>query len=134
MKYHGKTGFFSIDGVELSPFLTDVSLDEGTDTAETSTMGDQAKTFVEGLTGGTINLSGIWDDTAVTGPDVVLNGLKGAGANAFVLGPAGDATGKVRYTGDAILTAYARTVPIGGAVAFTASFQVTGAVTRDTFA
>lgn len=133
-KYHGKQGHFTIDAVDLSTYLTDISLDESTDTAEVSTMGDQAKEFVEGLTGGTISLSGAWDDTATTGPDAVLNGLKGAGANAFVYGPAGDEAGMVRYTGQAILTSYARTTPIGGAVAFTAGFQITGAVTRDTFA
>jgi hypothetical protein len=133
-KYHGKVGHFTIDAVDLSAFLTDISLDESTDTAEVSTMGDQSKEYVEGLTGGTISLSGVWDDTATTGPDAVLDGLKGAGANAFIYGPSGNDAGMVRYGGSAILTSYARTTPIGGAVAFTAGFQITGAVTRDVFA
>jgi hypothetical protein len=81
----------------------------------------------------TIPLSGVWDDTASTGQDVVLEGLKTDGANAFVYGPSGDTGGMVKYTGNAILTAYARTTPIGGVVAWTASFQVTGDITRTTF-
>lgn len=133
-KHHGKNGYFMIDGVDLTTFLTDISLEESTDTAETSTMGDEAKEYVEGLSGGSISLSGMWDDTATTGPDAVLAGLKGAGANPFIYGPAGGASGQVKYSGDAILTAYSRTTPIGGAVAFTASFQATGAVVRGTFA
>lgn len=133
-EYHGKEGHFMIDAHDLSTYLTDISIDEPVDVAETSTMGLDAKTYVEGLSGGTISIAGVWDDTATTGPDAVLSGLKGAGANPFLLGPAGDAAGKVRYGGSAILTSYARTVPIGGAVAFTAGFQITGPVTRDVFA
>jgi hypothetical protein len=128
-KYHGKNGSFTIDGVDLTPYLTDISLDESVDTAEVSTMGADDKEFVEGMAGATISLSGVWDDAAATGPDAVLSGLKGAGANAFIYGPAGAAS-DVTYTGSAILTSYARTTPIGGAVAFTAGFQVTGPVAR----
>jgi hypothetical protein len=129
-KHHGKAGHFTIDGVDLTEYLTDISLEESVDTAEVSTMGSDDKEFVEGMAGSTISLSGVWDETAVTGPDVTLSGLKGAGANPFVYGPAGGDPGDVTYTGSAILTSYARTTPVGGAVAFTAGFQVTGAVAR----
>lgn len=129
-KHHGKDSTFSIDAVELTTYLDSISMPESVDVAETSTMGQEAKTYIEGMSGGTISISGRWDETATTGPDAVLAGLKGAGANAFEYGPAGDTAGAVIYTGQAILTGYSRTSPIGDVVAFTADFQITGAVTR----
>lgn len=129
-KHHGKDSTFTIDGVELTTYLDSITMPETVDVAETSTMGQDAKTYIEGMSGGTISISGRWDETATTGPDAVLSGLKGAGESAFVYGPAGDATGAVTYTGNAILTGYSRTSPIGDVVAFTADFQITGAVTR----
>lgn len=132
-KYHGKAGFFSIDAADLSAYITDISLEEPIDTAETTTMGQDAKTYVEGMSDATIAISGVWDDTAATGPDAILSGLKTTGANAFVYGPSGDTTGMVEYTGNAILTNYARTTPVADVVSFTASFQVTGPVTRGAF-
>jgi hypothetical protein len=81
----------------------------------------------------TIEISGRWDDTASTGPDAVLKALKGTGANAFIYGPSGDTGGMVKITGNAILTNYSRSTPVGDVVAFSASFQVTGDVTETTF-
>lgn len=132
-KYHGYKGHFSIDGVDLSSYLTDVSMDQSVDVAETSTFGTLDKTYLDGMRDATISIAGRWDDTASTGPDVVLQGLRGDGANAFIYGPSGSTGGMVKYTGNAILTAYAPTTPIADVVAFTATFQVTGAITRTTF-
>lgn len=130
-KHHGKDSTFSIDAVDLTTFLDSITMPEAIDVAETSTMGQDAKTYIEGMSSGTISLSGRWDETASTGPDAVLSGLKGGGATVFVYGPAGDASGAVTYTGDAILTGYSRTSPIGDVVAFTADFQITGPVARE---
>lgn len=132
-KYHGYKGFFSIDGKDMSTFLTDVSLDQSVDVAETSTFTDLDKTYVNGMRDATISVSGRWDDTATTGADAVLQGLRGGGSYAFVYGPSGNTGGMVKYTGTAILTAYAPTTPIADVVAFTATFQSTGAITRTTF-
>lgn len=129
-KHHGKDSTFEIDAVELTTYLDSISMPESVDVAETSTLGQDAKTYIEGMSSGTISISGRWDETATTGPDAVLSGLKGGGAVTFVYGPAGDATGAVTYTGEAILTGYSRTSPIGDVVAFTADFQITGPVAR----
>lgn len=134
MKYHGHNAFLSVDGVELSAFLNEVTWPNDRDVAESSTFGQAAKTYVAGLSDSTIDLGGIWDDTAVSGPDVVLPPLLADDAPVEVIfGPAGDAVGKRRFTAQAILTSYETTAPIGDVVAFSASFQVTGPVTRDAF-
>lgn len=133
-RYHGKNTFLSVDGVDLSPYLNEVTWPNDRDTAESSTFGQDAKTYVAGLSDSTIDLGGVWDDTAVSGPDVVLPPLLADDAPVEVIfGPSGDAATRRRFTAQAILTSYETTAPIGDVVAFSASFQVTGPITRDAF-
>lgn len=133
-KYHGKTTHISVDGNDLSAYFDDVTIPNSIDVAETSTYGQDAKTYVEGLSDATIDAGGKWDDTAVTGPDVVLSALIGAGEHEVIIGPSGDTTGRRKITVQAILTNYEVSSPLGDVVAFTASWQVTGPVVRGTFA
>jgi hypothetical protein len=133
-KYHGKNTFFSVDGVELSAYLNEVTWPTERDTAETSTFGQSAKTYVVGLSDATVDLTGVWDDTATTGPDVVLSGLLAEEDTIpVVFGPSGDGSGRRRYTANAYVTGYETSSPIGDVVAFTASLQISGPVVRDTF-
>jgi len=64
-----------------------------------------------------------------------LNGLVGnETASAFVYGPEGSTAGQVKYTGTAFLTSYEVSGGVGDIVGYTAEFQVTGAITRGTYA
>lgn len=131
---HGKNAHFTVNSVDLSAYLTEAGMSRSGDVAESSTMGDTAKEYLEGLEDATLNISGVWDNTASTGPDAVLSGLFGGGSVAFEYGPEGGTTGDVKHSGSCICTGYEVTAPIGDVVAFTASFQVTGGVTTGTFA
>lgn len=107
------------------------------DTSETSGFGDADKTYVVGLRGHTFKIAGQWDG-ASNGPDEVLSNLAGAGAagtviTQFVWGPAGSATGNVKYAGSCWVTSFQPASPIGGAVTFSADGIVNGAVARSTF-
>lgn len=131
---HGKDSVFTFDTVALTSFITDVSLDRSAEMAETTTMAAEAKTYISGLTDATISVSGRWDSTTTTGPDENLNTWLGEeAASAFEFGPEGSANGKVKYSGNAYCTSYNTSAPVGDVVAFTAEFQITGAVTRGTY-
>lgn len=136
---HGKGGAFRIDNAAgvlqtLTAYLDNWSFGNSVDMAETTTMGAEAKTYVSGQSDSTISISGKYDSTVTTGPDVVLQGLVGLETTStFELGPEGATAGKVRYTGECFLTGYEITVPVGDVVTFTADFQVSGAITRNTF-
>lgn len=130
---HGSKANFQINSKDLSAFCDNVDFPNTTDTAETSTFGSTAKSYIVGLTDSTMSIQGKWDPTVTTGPDAVLFPLIGAAATTFIFGPQGSTTGNVKYTGSAICTSYKVTSPIGGVVVFTADFQVSGAVTRTTF-
>jgi len=136
---HGKGAVFKIDNAAgvlqtLTAFVDSWDFSNSVDVAETTTMGSEFKTYVSGQTDATLSISGKYDSTASTGPDVVLNGLIGLETTStFELGPEGGTSGKIKYSGECFLTGYTISAPVGDVVTFTADFQVSGAVVKGTF-
>ena len=136
---HGKGGVFIIDNAAGSPttltaYVDQWSISQSVETADTTTMGAEAKTYVSGRSDATVSVSGLYDSTASTGPDVTLNGLVGLETTStFELGPEGGTAGKIKYSGECFLTGYEITVMTSDVSKFTADFQVTGAVVKGTF-
>lgn len=131
---HGKSTHFEIDDTgdvsrDISDTLTSVDFPETIDTAETTAFGATSKSYIVGLRDATLSISGIWDATV----DSYFIGTEPA-SRGFIYGPAGDGSGNVKYSGECILTSYSISNPVGDVVTFSADFQVTGNVTRGTFA
>jgi hypothetical protein len=132
---HGKSAAFKLDDSggtlrDLSAYLDDVSMPRSIETAETTTFGSSAKTYITGLTDATISISGKFDSTA----DGYLAGVVGQTATlSFEYGPEGTAGGKVKYSGECIMTSYEIGATVGDAVTASAELQITGAVTRGTW-
>lgn len=129
---HGKDAYFLWNSVNLSPYLTEFSLSRDLDTAETSTMGDSSKEYIAGMKDATIDCSFIFEAGSGT-VDATLGDAQGTSA-AFEIRANSASVGVTnpKYTGTAILTSYELSPSIGDAVAGSASFQVTGAITRAT--
>tara|TARA_R110002020_G_scaffold145384_2_gene318649 strand:- start:2377 stop:2787 length:411 start_codon:yes stop_codon:yes gene_type:complete len=131
---HGKDSVFKLDNAsgsltDISTYVNNVDFPETADVAETSTLGASNKTYLAGLKDATISLSGLFDATV----DAILGAVVGQTASlSFEYSPEGTASGKVKYTGEAILTSYALSSPVGDVVAYSADLQVSGAVTRGT--
>lgn len=132
---HGKSAVFKLDDSggtlrDLSAYLDDVSMPRSIETAETTTFGSSAKTYITGLTDATISISGKFDSTA----DGYLAGVVGAAALLdWEYGPEGSTAGKVKYSGTAILTSYEIGATVGDAVTASAELQISGAITRNTW-
>jgi len=132
---HGKSTVFKVDNAagtltDISNTLTDVGFPQSVDTAETSTFGSSAKSYVVGLTDSSLSISGNFDATV----DAHLAGVLGQAASlSFEYGPEGSTAGYVKYTGEAYLTSYEKSGAIGDVVSYSAEFQVTGAITRGTY-
>ena len=129
---HGKNAAFKIDDSggtlrDISDVLTDVSISRTADVAEVSAFSNSSKSFVSGLTDATLTISGSFDATV----DGYLSGILGA-EGSFEFYPIGTTGGNPKASGEAIMTSYDRTPDIGGAVTFTAAFQVSGDVTEGT--
>ena len=131
---HGKNSVFKLDNsggslTDISTYVNNVDFPETADVAETSTLGSSNKSFVVGLKDATIGLAGLWDATA----DAIFGAVVGQTVTlSFEYSPEGTASGKVKYTGEAILTNYAISSPVGDVVGYSADLQVSGAVTRGT--
>jgi len=132
---HGKATVFKLDNAsatltDISNTLTDVSFPAKVDTAEVTAFGASAKSYVVGLTDGTISISGTFDATV----DALFAGVVGfATALNWNYGPEGSTAGFVKYTGTGYVTSYQKSGTVGDVVKYSAEIQVTGAVTRTTF-
>lgn len=129
---HGKDSVFKLDNAsgsltDISSFVNNVDFPETADVSETTTLGADNKTYIAGLKDATISLAGLWDATA----DAIFGAVVGQSATlSYEYSPEGTASGKIKYTGEAILTSYAISSPVGDAVGYSADLQVSGAVTR----
>ena len=129
---HGKNAAFKIDDSggtlrDISDVLTDVSISRTADVAEVSAFTNSSKAYVAGLKDATLTISGSFDATV----DGYLSGILGA-EGSFEFYPIGTTGGNPKASGEAIMTSYDRTPDIGGAVTFSAAFQVSGDVTEGT--
>lgn len=122
---HGSKATLSINGTDVTAYLTSISLSREADTAETTTLGKTSKTYIPGLKDGSFSIEGL-DDAAL---DAVLSAALGAQV-PFVYRPAGTGAGKIEYTGNAIGTSYEPASDVGEAGTCSAEFQVTGDITR----
>lgn len=140
---HGKNGAFFVNDSgavkrNITADVTQVAFTQDGDTSEVSTLGASAKSFIAGLTNATLSCSGYFNPAAATvspamsGSHTVLSALPGV-ATTFELAPQGTVTGSPKITGSAFMTKYNPTVDLGGAVGFSADFQVSGAVTYSTY-
>jgi len=132
---HGKSAVFKLDNasgslVDYSSYLEDISFPRSVETAETTTFGSSAKSYITGLTDATISLSGKFDATA----DSTIAAVVGQSATlSFEYGPAGSTGGNVKYLGECILTSYEVGATVGDAVTASVELQVSGAITRTTW-
>lgn len=133
---HGKNTVFSIQDSantlrNISAFLNSVSFSQEAGTAEVTTFGKASKDYLAGLKDATISIEGSWDSVV----DGYLNGILGfATLRTFEYGPEGSTTGKIKYSGSGILTSYEPDSPLDDAATFSSEFQISGTITRGTYA
>lgn len=136
----GYLGYFNLDNAagtptNLSSYVDDTGVPQSRAMLEVSVLGTASKAFIAGLAGG--------DQISVKGPyDVVLAGHLGSCLSAqdagtasftFIWGPGGSVSGQAKISGECLIANYAPTGTVGGRAEWTASLQVTGAVTNATW-
>lgn len=131
-----RTSAFKLDNAAGS--LTDISayvdsvggIANTTDMLETTTFGSTSKTFIGGLRNGdTITVSGKWDSTLNTQMTALL-GL--STSSTFEYSPAGTAASTPKVSGECFVTSYEVSSSVADLVTWTASLQISGAVTWGT--
>jgi hypothetical protein len=131
---HGSLAELAIDTAggtsytdDLTEYLNDASPDQEVDTAETTTLGKVAKTYIPGLEDATFSLAGLFDPDI----DAVLSSIKRT-IVSFRYRPAGTGAGLPEYTGDAILTSYNIGTTVDEAATVEGELQVSGGLQRAT--
>jgi hypothetical protein len=149
---HGKNAVFKVGtaaaptvATDISTYLDTVSYPRTMDTAETTTFGANARSYIPSFPGNTFSISGKFDPGAAA-IDFILAALQGLpNAVALEYGPAGSTTGNPKYTmvgnttgqgttnPGVFLTNYAISSPVNDVVSFTADFVGNLAVSRSTY-
>jgi len=122
---HGKTTAVLLNGTNMSPFLNEATTTTEIETAETTTFGDQDKTYIVGLSDGTISTSGLFDSTAGASNDV-LTGLIATEDNTFTVMPSGVAAGNPAVIANGQMTSYEVSSPVGDVISISAEVQADG--------
>lgn len=130
MFIHGKRTFISVDGTDMSTWITSSSeLGKTTDTHEVTAYGQDSKTYAPGLNDATFSMEGTYNSTASTGPRAKLNTVyAGNDLVEIIRRPEGTGSGLPGDTFNGIMTSYVETSPVGDMVTFSAEFQVSGDV------
>lgn len=122
---HGKKTAVLLNGTNMSPFLNEATTTTEIETAETTTFGDQDKTYITGLSDGTISTSGLFDSTAGASNDV-LSGLINTEDNTFTVMPEGVAAGSPAVIANGQMTSYEVSSPVGDVISISAEVQADG--------
>jgi hypothetical protein len=130
---HGRFAEITVNAVALSAFCNSADFSIDVDTADTTTFGSTWKSAIAGIPGAKLELAGDYDGTTGTGPGAVLEACIAGGVPvAIIVKPGGTLAGQRTHTFNGLVTSYAESSPVGGAITFKSSILATGAVTSVT--
>lgn len=115
----------------LSPYADNLSLPQSVEMLDVTAFGTAAKAMIPGLQDGdTLSMSGPYDVVVHT----QLTAAKSAGSLlGFIWGPQGSVASQPRIAGSVYVSQYSVSAAVGGRVEYSASLQVTGALSNGTF-
>ena len=136
----GKDAWLMLDGiagtgVNITAYADQASLDQPIDTHDVSVFGSNAKAFIPGLAdGGSMSFSGPLDVALGTFLAALKDGhAAGSASSTIVFAPAGSVSGQIQQTAESYITSYSVSAGVGGRVEYSATLQITGAVTNSTW-
>ena len=127
--HKGKDGFVNV-GANTVAETRSWTVDESTDTVETTVMGDTDKTYVTTFGDFSGSMDVLWDETDTSGQGALTNGAS-VTVNFY---PEGDDSGDTYMTGTALVTGLSISSSHDGLVEASVSFQGTGGLTTTTVA
>lgn len=128
---HGKASKVLLDEFDLSSFFNSLDVAQTLETAETTSFGSSAKSYIPGLADATLSLSGMFSQDS-DGSDEELSAILGATTTPLVtvLLDAGT-IGNSAIVAKAHETNYAISSPVGDIVSVTADFNASTDATSD---
>lgn len=124
---HGKSYGVLFNEYDLASYFNSADSSQTLETAETTTFGASAKTYVPGLLDGTVSLSGLFDGAAGAVDAVLQSALGASGAKVLSLAPAGFGTlGNRALLASVRTTDYSTSAPVSDVVSCSAELQCSG--------
>lgn len=127
---HGKNTGVLVDASDLTSYFNEASASQDVETAETTTFGNSAKTYIIGLKDGTMSVSGMFDGAEGAVDEVISTSLGSATAGYTTIAPEGLTIGKASYSCQARKTSYEVSSPVGDVVSTSMSIQADGGIDR----
>lgn len=124
---HGKKTVLTVAAKDISPYCKTSTLERGSAVHNTTGYGVDDEINAGGLRSAKFTVSGVYDNTALVGPRIVLNPLVGT-VVAVVRKLEGTGAGLPIDTFSAVLEKYVETSPHDDMVTWSADFTVSGAV------
>lgn len=136
----GKDSWFALDNVAttltvLSPYIDSIDWPQSVEQLDVSTIGTTPKAFIPGLTDGdTVSISGPYD-VAVYTHLTALKAAHSAGSttSTVMYGPGGSIASQAKISAECYVMSFQPPSGVGGRVEWSATLQITGAVTNGTF-
>lgn len=124
---HGSDTYISINASDISSYCTQSDFKRTVDSHDVTTYGKNSHVYKGGLGDGTSSVSGIYDNTAVVSPRVVLSALLGQVVE-LIRRPDGTGSGKAMDTVDVLVGEYTETSPVADMVTWSLALQLSGDV------
>lgn len=124
---HGKSTYISLNGVDLSAYVTTSQIEKTADDHDVTTYGQTTHVYSGGLKDGTATMSGIYDN-GVSGPRATILSLVGTTCT-LVRRPDGTGSGKAQDSVTVLVTKYVETNPVADMVTWSCDMKLAGAVT-----
>ncbi len=126
---HGKDTFVSYGGTDISAFIKSSDFNQSADTHDTTTYGQTGHTYQSGLTDGTYDMEGVFDNGASGTPEVVLRAaLGGSTGGAVLFQPEGAGSGLSQFSFTGVVESLNISDPVDDMVTWSASIKISGAV------
>jgi len=109
---HGKNTKVYCNGYDLTSYLTSIEVPSTADVSETSTFGNNSKTYIAGLKDATVSIEGFYDGSS-DAIDEVLNAALGQNNNEWCYYPNLDTVSNIGYGLSTVNNAVSVTSDIG---------------------
>lgn len=124
---HGKNTAVLVDQYNISPFLNEVSSSQSIETADTSTFGTAAKTYVVGQNDATISFTGLFDGATDAIAEIFETIIDNDSTPVITIAADGGmVVGNRAVLAEAKQTSYEVSAPVTDVVSLSGEFQVTG--------
>lgn len=128
---HGRFTIITVATKDISPFTKNSQIERAAGTHDITGYGVDDKLYAGGTRDNKFTCSGVYDNTVLVGPSIVLAGVVGS-TLAIIRKVEGTGTGKPQQAFNAVLEKFVESNPHDDMVTWSADFQITGPVTPTT--